>query len=591
MPTKIAHVKRRQFLRTVGGATVVGIAGCSTPGDGTGTTTTTTAGTSHRVEMRTEGMDYLFDPIGLLVQPGDTVEFVNVSGSHSSTAYHPDNAGHELRIPEGADLWDSGILSSGSFEVTFEVPGTYDYYCIPHEQLGMVGRIVCGEPGGPGEEGFPPVNPSSGKFPDSQTIVDQGTVSYPYGVNGNGDETTTTEEPENLPIHEVLMKESELPQSPQHGVSDLRDLLVVIERDNESIALVDSINHKLVGRINDVGNAIHVVDFHGDLPKNDRSGAYVYTQSREGWMYKIDLWGFNRVARLRAGTDARDIAVSSDNKYVAGGFYTPRQLTIADATDMSHVKTMEVSGKNKSGTVVKSQVHALYDVPEQGMYLMALFEAGRIQFVDYTQPDFPIVADIPVAARLHDGFFSGDGRYFFIASQGDNLIGVIDTQTQELAATIDTAAVPHPGPGAVDPERNQAFTTHLGAPEVSVWDTETFELKETIDVPGKGLFIQKHAESPYVWADVLFDSPETNSLVYQIDPESLAVINTIDTSQWGAGRSLHPEFTRDGSHVYISLWDAGKLLVFDSVSGEFVTEIGGFTTPTGKFLGARAEGH
>lgn len=404
-------------------------------------------------------------------------------------------------------------------------------------------------------------------------------------------ETTPTEDIDPAETHEILMEEDELPQEPQHGVEDLRDLMIVTERENNSIAIVDTTTHERIGRVEDVGNAIHVHDFHGKLGESSREGAYVYTQSREGWMYKVDLFGFNRVARLRAGTDARDIAVSRDNRYVAGGFYTPRQLTIADAGDMSHVETMEVSGENADGEVVPSQVHALYDVPEQGMYLMALFEAGRIQFVDYTQDDFPIVADIPVASRLHDGFFTADGRYFFIASQGDDLIGVIDTRTQELVARIDTAAVPHPGPGAVDPERNQAFTTHLGAPKVSVWDTERFELKEIIDVPGKGLFIRKHPESPYVWADVLFDSSETDSLVYQIDPEELEVVNTIDTSEWGSGRSLHPEFTRDGSQVYISLWDAGKLLVFDSVSGDFVAEIDGFTTPTGKFLGARAEGH
>jgi hypothetical protein len=26
----------------------------------------------------------------------------------------------------------------------------YDYYCLPHEEAGMVGRIVVGKPAGPG---------------------------------------------------------------------------------------------------------------------------------------------------------------------------------------------------------------------------------------------------------------------------------------------------------------------------------------------------------------------------------------------------------------------------------------------------------
>jgi hypothetical protein len=68
---------------------------------------------------------------------------------HSTTAYHPANANHSLRIPEQAEPWDSGILTrpGQAFEVTLTVPGVYDYFCLPHEAGGMVGRIVVGEPG------------------------------------------------------------------------------------------------------------------------------------------------------------------------------------------------------------------------------------------------------------------------------------------------------------------------------------------------------------------------------------------------------------------------------------------------------------
>ncbi|MFC7045945.1 cytochrome D1 domain-containing protein [Halobacteriaceae archaeon GCM10025711] len=403
---------------------------------------------------------------------------------------------------------------------------------------------------------------------------------------------TTTEDPmADLPKHEVLMEESELPSEPQHDVADLRDLMVVTERDNESVALVDTTRHERIGRVGDVGRAIHVHDFPSNLVDGTREGAYVYTQSREGWMYKVDLFGFNRAARVRAGLDARDIAVSRDNQYVAGGFYKPDQLFIADAKTMEPLKTIKTGGKNPDGEQVSASVHALYDVEKEGLFLAALGEAGRVQLFDYTQDGFPMVADIGVANRLHDGFFGPDGRYFFIASQGDNVIGVVDTKKRELAAKVPTAAVPHPGPGATDHERHLAFTTHFGARKVTVWNTETFEQEKVIDVPGKGLFIQKHHNSPYVWADVAFDDEDKNPLVYLIDPESLEVHETIDTSQWGGKRAIHPEFTRDGSEVYISLWDAGKLLVFDSETAELKTQIEGFKTPTGKFLGTRSQGH
>lgn len=93
------------------------------------------------------GAEVWFRPRGLLIQPGQAVRWVNrdQGNVHTATAYHPDN-GKPLRIPKGARSWDSDYLMPGqSFSVVFEVPGVYDYFCIPHEHAGMVARIVVGQ--------------------------------------------------------------------------------------------------------------------------------------------------------------------------------------------------------------------------------------------------------------------------------------------------------------------------------------------------------------------------------------------------------------------------------------------------------------
>jgi plastocyanin len=110
------------------------------------------------IEMKSDplGSRVSFDPVGIVVRPGQTIRWVCSSNVHTATAYHPKNSGHSLRLPETAAPWDSKyLLPHQTFEVTLTVEGVYDYFCLPHEMAGMVGRIIVGKPGdGPGTMPF-----------------------------------------------------------------------------------------------------------------------------------------------------------------------------------------------------------------------------------------------------------------------------------------------------------------------------------------------------------------------------------------------------------------------------------------------------
>jgi plastocyanin len=110
----------------------------------------------------TDGL--VFDPDEATVAPGTTVVWENVGTvGHSVTAY-------EDEIPDEAEFFASGGFDSEqaardaypegdvpggeSYEYTFEVEGTYGYFCIPHETAGMVAELtVSADAGGGGEGG------------------------------------------------------------------------------------------------------------------------------------------------------------------------------------------------------------------------------------------------------------------------------------------------------------------------------------------------------------------------------------------------------------------------------------------------------
>jgi plastocyanin len=102
-----------------------------------------------RMQGNADGSHVWFDPIGIRIEPGQTIRWINLDlgNSHTVTAYHPNNFERPLRIPEGAQSWHSDyLLPNESFAVTLTVEGVYDFYCVPHEHAGMVGRIIVGRP-------------------------------------------------------------------------------------------------------------------------------------------------------------------------------------------------------------------------------------------------------------------------------------------------------------------------------------------------------------------------------------------------------------------------------------------------------------
>jgi plastocyanin len=100
-----------------------------------------------RMVGNADGSDVWFDPIGIRVEPGRAIRWINLDAgnSHTATAYHPRLFDRPLRIPPDAEPWHSDyLLPNESFSVRLTVEGVYDYFCVPHEHAGMVGRIVVG---------------------------------------------------------------------------------------------------------------------------------------------------------------------------------------------------------------------------------------------------------------------------------------------------------------------------------------------------------------------------------------------------------------------------------------------------------------
>jgi len=87
-------------------------------------------------------------PEEVTIRAGQTVVWTNTSSLAHTVTADPALAQDRshVQLPEGAPPFNSGDIAPGAvFRYTFEVPGTYVYFCIPHEAMGMVGRIIVQE--------------------------------------------------------------------------------------------------------------------------------------------------------------------------------------------------------------------------------------------------------------------------------------------------------------------------------------------------------------------------------------------------------------------------------------------------------------
>ncbi len=128
---------------------------------------------------------------------------------------------------------------------------------------------------------------------------------------------------------------------------------------------------------------------HGG-PKFSPDGRYVHIMSRDGWVQKYDLWSLSEVGRVRAGLNSRNIAISSDGKWIAVANYLPMTLTILDAETLLPVRVRPVTARD--GT--PSRVSAVYQAPQRDSFILALKDA----------PEVWEIATKSDAGPFHDGF-------------------------------------------------------------------------------------------------------------------------------------------------------------------------------------------
>lgn len=323
---------------------------------------------------------------------------------------------------------------------------------------------------------------------------------------------------------------------------------------------------------------------HGGL-KFSRDGRFVYWATRGGWITKFDLWNLKVVAEVRAGINTRNLAASSDGRYLMVANYLPHTLVALDARDLSLVEVIPVVAANGKS----SRVSAVYDARPRGSFIAALKDIPEVWEIAYDGKrarNVPGPGPLPVRKikldAVLDDFFFDQGYTRILGASRDRPKGqVVDIDAGRKIADLDLAGMPHLGSGTTwDWQgRRVMASANLQDGLITIIDMGTWKTVKTLRTQGPGFFMRSHENTPYVFADV-FSGPHKD-LMHVIDKRSLEIV--ADLRPEPGKTSTHTEFDRHGKYALVSIWDRnGALVVYDAATLREVKRLP-MNLPVGKY--------
>jgi DNA-binding beta-propeller fold protein YncE/cytochrome c553 len=334
------------------------------------------------------------------------------------------------------------------------------------------------------------------------------------------------------------------------------NLTLVVERGSGSVVVLDGDSLKELDRF-------PVGKIHGGL-KFDRALRKVLASTRDGVVVDYDLERGGLRARVVAGVNTRNIAVSPDGDFVAAANQLPPGLVIFDA-ELQPLAVFPLDG----------QPSGVYYVPGEERFVVTARDTPLLSSV--STRDLAL-SQIELPEPFEDFIFVPGSSRLVASSRGGNRLTLYDYAENQVIATLPTQGLPHLFSACFFERegRLHAAFNHMGAPRLTIIEMENFRVVKEIPLLGSGFFARTHPGTPYVWVD-------TNTETVQLVEKASLVLAERSITPESGKQAMHVEFTADGKTAFVSIWNPqGAVVVYDAVSLEETARLP-FAMPVGKY--------
>ena len=351
------------------------------------------------------------------------------------------------------------------------------------------------------------------------------------------------------------------------------DLGLIVERATGSLLLIDQSERAALARIEGLGDLSHATLVYSP----DERFAYVF--GRDGGLTKVDIVTRKIDKRIVQAGNSIGGAISDDGRLVAVSNYEPGGVKVFDAV------TLDLVADIRTG----SKTIGLVDAPGH-RFVFTLWDKGETWIADMSG-ESPEITRIPgIGANPYDALITAQGRTYIAGLFGEDGLTALDLweDTPKPVRVL-------PGYGRGEQEMPVYKMPHLegwalagdefvlpavGHHEVLWMDARDFRETGRTKTHGQPVFAIARPDGRQVWVN--FAHP-LNDTIQVIDSVTKQVIR-----QFSPGPAvLHMEFTPRGSEVWVSVRDAGKVMIYDTQTFEKLGEIEA-QSPSGIFFTARA---
>ncbi len=383
------------------------------------------------------------------------------------------------------------------------------------------------------------------------------------------------------PLSYLLLVLTTLLPLSAHGGRGTGDLGILVERATGTLQLIETSGNSSLGRIEGLGDLSHASAVFS------RDGRYAFVFGRDGGLSKVDLLEARLVKRVQQAGNSIGGAISQDGRLVAVSNYEPGGVRVFDSETLDLVADIPaLYGDDGS----RSKVIGLVDAPGN-RFVFSLWDAGEIWIADMSDRSrVGIRKFLDIGRNPYDALITPDGRYYLAGLFGEDGLALLDLWHPEAGvrrilpdygkgeAKLPVYKMPHLEGWAVAGRR--VFLPAVGRREVLVVDMDDWKEVGRIPVLGQPVFVMSRPDGRQLWVNFAFPD---NQYIQVFDAETLAQVHALEPGP----AVMHMEFEPRGEEVWVSVRDAGRVLVYDTATFELKTSLPA-DKPSGIFLTARA---